>query len=215
MSGAWEMGRPEVLVATLTREIVAARWAQGYRNLQLPGSAAVTMKSGMPFDHARNTACEDVLRHSFTWLFFLDDDVVPPPDIYARLAAHGKDIVSGLYYRRAEPIVPVAMTYDAQDQAQWVTAWSPPNSLLDVDLVGAGALLVHRRVLERMSPPWFQWQLGRDDLDPNQPKLSEDFAFCRRAKREFGFGVFLDTSIKCEHIGLGQSEGGGFRPSHV
>lgn len=210
MSGAWEIPAPEVLLATLTREVVSTRWAAGYRALRLPPTGATTIKSGAPFDYGRNMACDDVLKHGFTWLFFLDDDVVPPPDAFARLAAHGKDIVSGLYYRRASPIVPVAMTLDDKGESRWVTEWSPPDSLVEVDYVGAGCLLIHRRVLERLPRPWFVWEIGRGDLPA--PHLSEDFSFCRRAKQA-GFSVYLDTSVRCEHIGLGQSGADGFRPS--
>lgn len=221
MPGAWEFQKPEVLVATLTREVVAARWAQGYRHLQLPASSGISMLSGMPFDHARNTACEHMLNSGFTWLFFLDDDVVAPPDTFQRLASHGKDIISGLYYRRAQPIVPVMLRTDAQGQNQWVQSWEA-NKLIEVDLVGAGCLLIHRRVLERVSKPWFEWQLDRQDPPPQKDepprpaKLSEDFAFCAKAKRQFGFQVWVDTSVVCEHLGFGAAQvGGGFVPSSV
>lgn len=244
MPGAWEVPRPNVLMATLTRELVSTKWAAGYRALQLPSYSAESILSGMPFDHARNTACENVLASGFTWLFFLDDDVVAPPNTIQRLINHGQDIVSGLYYRRAAPIVPVMMTHDDKGNSQWITSW-PQNHLIEVDLVGAGCLLIHRRVLEQMSRPWFDWQL--DKVTPNPcrhcgreatmehcrdvggkstphepsrphvpPRLSEDFAFCRKAKKEFGFKIHVDTSIVCEHIGLGQSgAGGGFVPSSV
>src|SRR5271154_2084250 len=198
MPGSWEFSKPEVLVTVLTRELVATKWAMGFRQMQFPPSAGFSVLSGMPFDHARNTACENLLKSDFTWLFFLDDDVVTPPDAYARLAAHGKDIVSGLYYRRAAPIRPVMLHYVAGDpNPQWIEKWSPANSLIEVDLVGAGCLLIHRRVIERMSQPWFEWQLGKPDektVDgkPGESKLSEDFAFCRKAKRDFGFQIFVD-----------------------
>lgn len=220
MPGAWEAGRPGVLVATLTREMVATRWAKGYRDLQLPPASFTSFLSGMPFDHARNMACENMLNMNFTWLFFLDDDVVAPPDTIQRLINHGKDIVSGIYHRRALPIAPVMLRFDANDQAQWVNEY-PANTLIEVDLVGAGCLLIHRRVLERMSRPWFEWQLGKEDPKPEPgvkvpSKLSEDFSFCRKAKREFGFGIYVDTSIQCEHIGLGHAHTGGtFMPSSV
>jgi hypothetical protein len=174
----------------------------------------------MPFDHARNMACENMLNNGFEWLFFLDDDVVAPPDTIQRLINHKKDIVSGIYHRRALPIAPVMLRFDANDQAQWVNEY-PANTLIEVDLVGAGSLLIHRRVLERMSRPWFEWQLGKEDPKPEPgvkvpAKLSEDFSFCRKAKREFGFGIYVDTSIQCEHIGLGQAHTGGtFTPSSV
>jgi hypothetical protein len=214
------MGRPSTLVATLTREMVATKWAIGYRNLQFPPASAASMLTGMPFDHARNTACENMLNNNFEWLFYLDDDVVAPPDTIQRLINHGKDIVSGVYHRRASPHHPVMLRFDAQDQAQWVLEY-PPNQLIEVDLVGAGCLLIHRRVLERMSKPWFEWQLGKEDPKPEagvkaKAKLSEDFAFCLKAKREFGFQIYVDTSIQCEHIGLGQAQvGGAFIPSSV
>ena len=195
-----------MLVATLTRELVSIKWAAGFRELRLPPNSATSVYSGMPFDHARNTACENMLANGFEWLFFLDDDVVCPPHTVERLIANQRDIISGLYYRRAEPIVPVAMHIDRDGKAQWVTSWNPPGSTVEVDLVGAGCLLIHRRVLERMKPPWFTWQMGRETESPR--KFSEDFAFCQKAKAEF-FKVFLDTSLKCEHVGLGQSQDGG------
>lgn len=212
MSGAWEMEQPSVLVAILTREIVSMRWAMGLRNLQMPAASGIIAKSGMPFDYARNQACEAALGSDFQWLCFLDDDVIPPGDAIARLMSHGKDVVSGLYYRRAHPLVPVMMFYDDKRAAQWVTNWNPPQCLLDVDLVGAGCLLIHRRVLERMPPPWFVWELGRSDLPADRQHLSEDFSFCRRAK-EHGFQICVDTSIRCEHVGLGVSGETGFGPA--
>lgn len=205
MPGAWEIPPPQVLVATLTREFVSARWAANYRGMQLPPNSATTMLSGMPYDHARNTACENMLNNGFTWLFFIDDDVCIPPDTVPRLIAHGKDIVSAMYLRRANPITPVMLNFDAQRRAQWITSW-PQGALIEADLVGAGALLIHRRVLERMPSPWFEWELDKKDWPPHLgDRLSEDFSFCRRAKRDFGFRIHVDTSIQCEHIGLGQS----------
>lgn len=223
MPGAWEIGNPEVLVCILTRETVPFRWAEGYANFvkQLPPSAQRIPKSGGTFDHMRNMGCVDALKHGFEWLFFLDDDVIPPADTFRRLANHKKDIVSGLYYRRQEPIHPVAMRFvevNKQIGVKWVTHGELTPGLMEVDLVGGGCLLIHRRVLERMKPPWFDWEIGKeitDDPTKAQPfnRMSEDFSFCRRAKHEYGFRVFLDTSVQCEHMGLGKSVvGGNFIP---
>lgn len=218
MTGAWEREQPSVLLAILTREIVTTKWAFGFRNLALPGSSGVSFRSGAPYDVMRNSACSDALAAGFQWVMFLDDDVIPPSDVFARLVRHDRDIVSGLYYRRQEPICPVAMKIDAQGQAQWVTSWNPPECLLEIDLVGAGCLLIHRRALEGMPRPWFEWEIGK--AEPATPRgrgaMSEDFAFCANARRA-GFAIHLDTSIRCEHVGLGQasSQDGSFRPSSL
>jgi hypothetical protein len=216
MPGAWEQQRPEVMVAILTREIVTTKWAMGFRNLALPSTSGVSFRTGAPYDVMRNSACADALAAGFQAVMFLDDDVIPPPDTYYRLAQHKLDIVSGLYYRRQPPICPVAMAFDKDKKPQWVTQWNPPNSLVEVDLVGAGCLLIHRRVLERIPRPWFEWEIGKEPQPQGRTAYSEDFAFCVHAKTH-GFKVHLDTSIQCEHVGLGQSSAsdGSFRPSSI
>lgn len=213
MSGAWELERPSVLVCILTRELVTTAWSKGFRDLQIPSGGSYAFFSGMPFDHARNTAVERTLEHGFQWLFFLDDDVIPPADVIPRLLGRNCDIVSALYYRRAEPIVPVVIRENG-GQRIWVTDWPPGTSLVDADMVGCGALLIHRRVFERMPKPWFEWLLDRPDI-PEGQRCSEDFAFCRKAKQH-GFAIKVDVGVACKHAGLAASEiGGHLKPLSV
>ena len=213
MPGSWEFARPEVLVAILTRGVVPTKWAVSYRKLEIPGGREPIFLTGMPFDHARNEACKSAVKGGFQWLFFLDDDVMPPPDTIARLIAHGKDVVSGLYFRRAEPIQPV-MLRDGKPKPTFILDYQP-GQLVEADLVGAGCLLIHRRVLEALQKNWFEWKLGRDDEIPEEERASEDFVFARKAKRA-GFGVYVDTSVQCLHAGYGRSDAKGqFIPLEV
>ncbi len=213
MPGAWEIERPSVLTAILTREFVSTRWARRFREIAMPLGSGITFKAGQPFDTARNAAVDDMLKNNFEWLFFLDDDVIPPPDVISRLVGLRKDIVSGLYYRRHPPVKPVAMTLTPNGPA-WVDNWTPANALLSVDYVGAGCLLIHRRVLEGLKAPWFDWEIGRLAPDAGRNALSEDFAFCAKAKAA-GFEIHLDTSTVCEHVGFGMATANGFEPAGV
>lgn len=213
-------------MATLTREVVTMKWAAAYRRLMLPPNSTETLLSGMTFDHARNTAVESMLKSGFEWIFFLDDDVVCPPDTIHRLLAHQKDIVSGVYYRRAflpgqkagDQMAPVMLRYKSELDAEWIVQY--PQALFEVDLVGAGCLLVHRRVFERMIPEplpnrpraWFRWEL---DKDVPEPRHSEDFSWARDAKRKFGFQIWVDGTIQCEHIGHGSSSVAGYQPASL
>lgn len=228
------MQRPSVLVAILTRETVTTKWAANHRNMQLPAGSNISYLSGRPFDDGRNAAVRAALEQGFEWLMFVDDDVCIPVDTIPRLMSHGKDIISGIYYRRAEPIAPVMLRFKSRYEPEWIKSWSPPGSVFEVGLVGAGCLLIHRRALERMAPgPWFLWELDKacpckrcgkeatpdekcgalegaehDPVDPLMyPKLSEDFAFCKRAKFAHGLTVWVDSSIICEHIGYASSSG--------
>jgi hypothetical protein len=213
MPGAWERSSPSVLLAILTREIVATKWAMGFRNLQLGAGSGIAFEQGAPYDVMRNRACEKALANGYQWILFLDDDVVPPADMFLKLSQHGADVISGLYYRRNPPICPVAMVI-RDGVPTWITTWNPPGSTVEVDLVGAGCLLIHRRVLERVPRPWFEWETDKPGHEGKSGSMSEDFAFCMHAKKA-GFRIFLDTSIHCEHIGLGASSAvdGSYKPS--
>jgi hypothetical protein len=148
------------------------------------------------------------LSRGFQWLFFLDDDVVMPPDGIAYLKSNGLPLVSGLYYRRHEPVTPVAISLTEQG-AQWITGYEK-GKLFPADYVGAGCLLIHRTVLEKMPSPWFEWWSDRKDL-PKGEQLSEDFAFCHKAKK-LGFQAYVDTRVECLHAGLSAAGPGGMKP---
>jgi len=202
MAGAWEIPGPGVLVGILTREFVHPQWATAYRNLQLPPNSIIPWYTGMPFDHARNNACQDMLNGGYGWVFFLDDDTVPPPDAVLRLQAHNLDIVSGLYYRRHQGLQPCMQGVNGG----WITD-VPFGKLLEVGTVGAGCMLIRRNVFEKMKKPWFEWLCDREDL-PENVRWSEDFNFCVKA-RAAGFKVIVDTTIQCKHLGMAQVEAGG------
>lgn len=210
MAGSWELiNQQRVLVVVLTREITSTAWAFGFRNLQIPGT--FTGLVGMPFDHARNTGCQKLLELGWEWVFFLDDDTIPPPDAIIKLMSHKLPIVSGVYYRRSNPICPV-MLKETQKGRMWITEFNVPD-MLEVDFVGSGCLLIHRDVLTSLPPlspkcHWFEWRVDRKDL-PEKDRMSEDFTFCQHA-RNHGYKIYVDTTVQCRHIGLGESRVGGY-----
>jgi len=213
MSGFWELQSPnKVLCAILHTDDTTIAWAFGLRNLVIPGH--LIGLAGMPYDHARNAACQQTLQGGFEHVFFLDSDVVPPHDAILRLLSHNKPFISGLYCRRSPPHgVPVMMK-----NGSWVTHFRP-GKLLSVDLVGAGCLLIHRSVLEalaqkphRPGKPWFDWKVDMQGIEPPGDCMSEDFTLCKRVREQLGIPVLVDTSIQCRHIGHAQATYGNFTP---
>lgn len=233
MPVSWETP-PNVLFSMLHTETVPLSWAFGLRNLQIPGRLPPFPVSGMPYDHARNTACQAALEMGADYVFFLDSDVIPPHDVIWRLLKHKAPIVSGLYNRRMPPwAIPVAQKPLGQ---WWVDDAAVAKGLtVEVDVVGAGCLLLSRDFLENMrarfplNPAmgriWFEWKSDRPvlkdpktgmDLPPEQQheKSSEDFSMCMAARRN-GYKVLLDTSIRCRHVGLGSSTYKEYYPDQV
>ncbi len=214
MPGAWEIRQQQsVLCAVLHTDTTTIAWGFGLRNLQIPGP--VIGLAGMPFDQARNVACMKALEIGASFLFFLDSDVVPPHDAVPRLMARNQPIISGVYCRRSPPVgVPVMMR-----NRQWVTD-IPQNTVIDVDVVGAGCLLIRRDVLEQMPPQrpgkhWFDWRVDLQGTIPPEECMSEDFTFCMWAKKTLGITIKVDTSIQCRHVGFSQAVYGGFQALDV
>ena len=191
---------------------MSTAWAFGFRNLIIPGS--YTGLSGMPFAEARDTGCQKLLELGWDAVMMLDDDVIPPPDAIIKLMAHKQPIVSGVYYRRNNPITPVMLKNQPGGGRQWVTEYKIPD-LMEVDYVGAGCLLISRDVLTSLPPisknnRWFEWRVHRPDLPPEE-RMSEDFSFCQHAKNN-GYKILVDTSVQCKHCGLSQCNSAGMQP---
>lgn len=220
MPGAWELEGPSVLVAVLSaKDFVPIKWAYAIRNLRLPGAHSMITLSGMTYDHARNSAVHSMLKGGFKWLLFIDDDTCVPPDTFERLASHNLDICSGLYYRRSQPIGHPVMLKEMQGpDGQVGTAFIDnfrPGDMVEADLVGAGCMLIHRRVFEQLAQPlegrWFRWMMESSQANE---RCSEDFFFCRMA-RKAGFHIYVDTMVQCDHIGLANSNIKGYGPAEV
>jgi hypothetical protein len=170
----------------------------------------------------RNVAVKEFLADEFQpdYLWFLDSDVVAPVQAGPRLLSAQKDIVSGLYVQKHFPHVPEA--YRWEDQAYLPVAPEIASALrsaevgmqpgmvghnpllMRVDGVGAGCLLIHRRVLER---------LGKGCFGPTESGMGEDLWFCKQAQ-EAGFDIWLDFGVICGHLALRPVTAGHFMLAH-
>jgi len=87
------------------------------------------------------------------------------------------------------------------------------QGLVQVDVVGAGCLLVKADVFKKLdesdpNKPYFEWGLGRKDSN-GKPLLqvSEDFYFCLRCIKELNIHPHVAVAVKCEHISTAVKRG--------
>ena len=157
----------------------------------------------------RNEAVEFFYRDlPFDWLWFVDSDIQLGVDTLDILMRHADPetapIVSGLYVNVAVDgtIIPMAYRYEIGNGSNFVPLTAQEildNDTMVVDGVGAGCLLIHRSVIDKMvaaygwPAPCFQNDIVAGVIN------GEDFTFCLRAK-ELGIPVLSVHTVDLTHI---------------
>ena len=157
---------------------------------------------------SRNILREYALAHGYDYLFSLEQDVIPPPDVLERLLAHNQKIVTGVYFKlypltltqtgkkdgkvvkRIKALAPVLFAFSTSPgKMEIFTAKTlDPPRLLKVRASGLGCMLIHRSVLEQIS---FRFDPSVDTYD--------DVLFCNDLLDK-GFSLYADTGIRCKHL---------------
>ena len=196
-------------------------WFYSFVSLKKPSSLKLSKVSNRPADVARNTIIQELERD---WLFLMDADQTFHPGSLDKLMSWDLPIVSGLYFKSPGAPFPHVYKYAYQgnpkDQqgahfyapvvnpiAQFLLKHkdklaggealllpSQRSDLIEVDGIGAGCILVHRRVLDMIEPPWFEYNKGSF--------VGEDFYFCRKVQAA-GFKIFVDPGVICGHKAKG------------
>ena len=155
---------------------------------------------------ARNQLVHEFLKTDATELLFIDSDVIATADDVLRLMAQsgGKDITAGAYPRRSKDKNFFADLYFDENQDLEFD-----GSLMRLERVGTGFMLIQRHVIEAMvaaHPEWFYDFKGEqvcgvfDFQNKDGRYLGEDYLFCDRA-REHGFKIHIDVDISLPHVG--------------
>lgn len=169
-----------------------------------------------PVDRARNDSVKHLFEKrfkkdgsestSFTHIFFVDSDTIPPPSALKTLLSHDKDIISG--------ITPILHYND--ERKEWGTldncferidenaegkrvvshAVKRNTGLVEIERCGTSCLLIKKEVFEKLEKPYFKFVYNEDGT---KHELSEDLYFCDKA-REAGYKIWCDTSVICNHF---------------
>jgi len=150
-------------------------------------------------DKARNEMVRRMLESDFSHILMLDADHKHPPDIVERLTARvAQDptrlFVSGLSFRRGPPYDPTAWMIGKDGQVRHMVAGKVPEGLVEADIVGGSAMLIHRSVFEEhIEWPWFELKYAGGGYP------GEDVNFCAKC-RAAGIKIYADTTVQSPHL---------------
>lgn len=166
----------------------------------------------------RNQIVKAFLASTCQWLWMVDTDQTFEPDTLDRMLAQAdpveRPIIGALvfvYDVVDDSVEPTIWSWIDGDPRRWVTY--PPRKLVECGATGAGCVLVHRSVFEKVAAytpsgssrpygetpwPWFQITAWVNP-DGSPDRFGEDLTFMARANLGCGIPVHVDTSIEVGH----------------
>jgi len=184
----------KVLLGTPTLGTVRMEWHNALASIVIPCNWSNGMVSPIGFrvPDAQNLIVQQVLAGGFDWLLLLEDDVVPPPDLFLKFEPYMDrgdiPIVSGLYHVKGTNPIPQPMIYRGRGNGTY-RKWKP-GDLVWADGVPTGCLLVHRKILQIL------WDEAEDyTLKPAGGSLTlrRVFDTPRSVSIDMGTGAYLKT----------------------
>lgn len=189
----------KTLIAVPCMDQVDARFMSCLATLEKPGEVTVATQIGSLIYDSRNSLAKIALNSETDYVLWLDSDMVFKRDILKRLLEHaenGKDIVSGLYFRRQPPFSPVL--FKELELVEELGRWEnyddyPRDSVFEIAGCGFGCVLMRTDILADVALEFRKW------FNPVNG-FGEDLSFCIRAK-SLGYKIWCDSSIKLGHVG--------------
>ena len=184
-----------ILIGLPTTGLNDYRFTLSLASLIIPENSTLMAIPRVMIDTARNMFCEKLLAMpEKTHLLMIDDDMTFEPDMLLRMLDHDVDIIGALAFKRRADFQPCV--YQKKDDGNHYPIF--PQKFTEVDVVGTGAILIKREVIEGMKYPYFT-----TTYDDKGQHFSVDFNFCIAATKA-GFKIFVDPQIECGHIGDGE-----------
>lgn len=146
----------------------------------------------------RSEIVKRALMYGVEYLWFVDDDMICPPDIIWRLYSHQKDFVSALAYSRNKPYKPCI--YKGKDKEDnWIPDVTLREELIEVDATGLSCALIKMSVIKDLIKKRMKIIKKRGGLF-HFTKYGEDMNFTNELK-QMGVNIWVDTDIVIKHLG--------------
>lgn len=189
----------KILIAVPSMDQVAAGFAQSLATLTKVGECSVSFVVGSLIYDSRNKLAAQAVKMEADYIMWFDSDMIFAPDTLEKLMKdldEGRDIVSGLYFRRSAPYTPVAFSklgIGEDDITEFQDYKGDLNGIHEIEGIGFGCVLMKMDVI-------FECFSKFGTCFSPIGKVGEDLSFCMRAK-ELGYKIYLDTDVKCGHVG--------------
>ena len=205
-----------VIAVPSSGRFVPFQWAMALGNFKTPFNTATTQITAFSKDRG---ACRDALvdaaiQLGAEYLFFLDDDTVPPPNVLPLLAQElDQDpeamVCGGIYVSKTDPVSPLVFLERGSGPC-WTWKY---GDVFPCNVVATGSMMIRLSVFQKISKPYFKdlvWKSTEgprpDPIIPddvNEINLSDDVYFCRKLEA-IGAKVLAHGGVLPVHFSPGK-----------
>lgn len=198
------MGEVKYLIAVPCMDSMPTPFVASLTCMKRVGIVRHSFLSGSLVYDARNLLAKEALNTGADRILWLDSDMFFGPDLMQRMAEdldEGRDFVSGLYFRRRLPTIP--LIYDRVeivDNAGKMVGQThsfedyPKGDIFPIAGCGFGAVMMTTKLLKDVCDNYDY------PFEPLAGILGEDLTFCLRAK-EAGYQLYCDSRLSIGHVG--------------
>jgi predicted SAM-dependent methyltransferase len=190
-----------IVVGIPTFGMVSHYFSQARQSQQFPlvSSSIDYYVKGKPIADARNEIVEWAIKTDADYVYWLDDDVIAPPDSFLKLWRHQKDIINGVYWSKSNP--PMPLLFRGHLEMPYLN-WHV-GDLIEIDAAGNGLTLVktkvYKDIIEKVGGPCYSTEYGSFPGAQVSPlNNTEDLYFYDKA-RKAGYKIWADTSVQALH----------------
>ena len=206
------VSREQCAVLVPVASTIEPETMDGLQVLASRGYPVRTLRGCSQVDLARSILASEAVRDGFAETFWIDSDIVFDPNDVDRLRAHRHPVMAGLYVKKGRQ----EFACKWKEGTESVT-FGPDGGIVEMHYVGMGFTFVMAGVylcIERACKlpecggaydparpivPYFLPTIITDRAGKHC-YLSEDYAFCHRA-RSANFSIMADTTVNLEHVG--------------
>ena len=152
-------------------------------------------KNIFPLDAARNRCVKEFLETDYQYLWWIDDDIVPPRNALDKLIDADKDIIGAVCFAMKyenDKALPYPVTLRYNEESKYVVYYG--SGIEEVDATGGACVLFKRKVYETIERP-YEFHYHKDGT----LSLTCDFDIFQKVQKA-GFKIYIDFDLLCAHI---------------
>jgi hypothetical protein len=165
---------------------------------------------GLPRENARKEIVANARKLKSQYVCMLDDDVVPPSDVFQKLSYQLDmqpefDYIAGVVPSRSTPSEPmIFMNEEMGAYWHWRT-----GDVFEVSEAATACMMFRTSIFDSIPEPWFmdlntieeRTAAGEKiDENVNRGAMTDDIYFCRKAKK-YGHRLLAHGGVICQHYG--------------